>query len=418
MRIHRILTILFILSLLATSCSAPSEPTPTPTQQIARNGPVGSSAESAPPKAQPPKPTLAPAPTPTRAPIPPIVVGTSPDHGQEQSLTAPVSITFDQPMDPASTSAAFSIEPKAPGDVRVKGNQLIFSPTERLKRDAEYVVNVGPAASSAAGLRLTQPVSLKFKTAGFLQVTDVQPANKSNGVPVDATLMVAFNRPVVPINQVSVPAKAPEIPQPLVVTPTVGGTGEWITTSIYRLTPADLLTASTDYTVTVRAGLEDTTGGVLAAPYTYTFRTADPTVIQWQLSRATARAGSDNVKIEAPITVTFSMPMDRASTEAAFKLLMPESRTPAEPLPGVFTWNADSTTMTFKPDAHARSRHALLRQRRQIGQAGERSGIAAPGERPGIHHASIRRRSSAPRRATATRARRRVAASVTSLPAR
>ena len=47
-------------------------------------------------------------------------------------------------------------------------------------------------------------------------------------------------------------------------------------------------------------------------------------------------AGSDNVKIEAPITVTFSMPMDRASTEAAFKLLLPESRTPTEPLPGVF----------------------------------------------------------------------------------
>ena len=345
MRIHQILTILFILSLLVTSCGAPPEPAPTPTQEIVRTV----APDLALPKARPPKPAIAPAPTPTRAPVPPIVVDTLPDHGQEQSLTAPVSITFDQPMDPASTSAAFSIEPKAPGDVRVKGNQLIFSPAERLKRDAGYVVNVGATASSAAGLRLTQPVSLKFKTAGFLHVTDVQPADKSDGVPVDAALMVAFNRPVVLINQVSVPAKAPEIPQPLVVTPTVVGTGEWITTSIYRLTPASLLTASTDYTVTVRAGLENTTGGLLAAPYTTTFRTADPTVIQWQLGRATARAGSDNVKIEAPITVTFSMPMDRASTEAAFKLLLPESRTPAEPLPGVFGWNADSTTLSFKP---------------------------------------------------------------------
>ena len=55
---------------------------------------------------------------------------------------------------------------------------------------------------------------------------------------------------------------------PLVITPTVAGAGEWITTSIYRLTPSSRLAASTDYTVTVRAGLEDTTGGVLAAPYT------------------------------------------------------------------------------------------------------------------------------------------------------
>ncbi len=126
MRIHRILTILFILSLLVTSCGAPSEPAPAPTREIARSGPAGSPAENAPPKAQPPKPTLAPAPTPTRAPIPPMVVGTSPDHGQEQLLAAPVSITFDQPMDPPAPAAAFSIEPKASGDVRVKGNQLIF----------------------------------------------------------------------------------------------------------------------------------------------------------------------------------------------------------------------------------------------------------------------------------------------------
>ena len=69
------------------------------------------------------------APTPTtRAPLPPTVVSMTPDRGEEQVLSAPVVVTFDQPMDPASTSSAFSIEPKVPGEVKVSGNALDLQP--------------------------------------------------------------------------------------------------------------------------------------------------------------------------------------------------------------------------------------------------------------------------------------------------
>ena len=60
--------------------------------------------------------------------------------------------------------------------------------------------------------------------------------------------------------------------------------------------------------------MTDTTGGVLEEAYTFGFSTADPTVVRWQPEN------SINVGIERPISVTFSMPMDRASTEAAFSL--------------------------------------------------------------------------------------------------
>ena len=67
--------------------------------------------------------------------------------------------------------------------------------------------------------------------------------------------------------------------------------------------------------MTIPAGLTDTTGGVLEEPYTFGFSTADPTVVRWQPEN------SISVGIERPISVTFSMPMDRASTEAAFSLV-------------------------------------------------------------------------------------------------
>lgn len=339
MRFKTTLFSLFVCAVVMISCGA--QPTPAPTVEPARNpAPTSARAASA--------PLDTPAPTPTRQPLPPTIVSIAPDRGEEQVLAAPVIITFDQPMDEASTSAAFSIEPKVPGEVQVKDNRLIFSPTERLKRGAEYQVMVSATASSAAGLRLPGPVSYKFSTAGFLEVASVQPADQSEGVPVDATLVLAFNRPVVPLDLN--PASTAGALAPLVITPTVAGKGEWITTSIYRFTPTGALVASTGYTVTVPAGLTDTMGGQLAEPYTYTFRTADPVVTQWEFSRATLREGSDNARIETPITVTFSMPMDRASTEAAFKLTEAETRTLSAPLPGSFTWSPDGTALGFKPE--------------------------------------------------------------------
>ncbi|MEJ5199954.1 MAG: Ig-like domain-containing protein, partial [Anaerolineae bacterium] len=324
-----VLAILF----LTAACGRAPQPTATPT-------PIPEAPRGLPTAAATAIPTAAA----TRAPLPPAVIGIAPDRGEEQLLSAPITITFDQPMDPASTSAAFSIEPKVPGEVQVRDNRLIFSPTERLKRGAEYRVNLAASARSATGLPLPQPISFKFKTAGFLQVTSVQPADGAAGVPVDATLLIAFNRPVVALG-----GSAGSAPLPLIITPTVAGAGEWITTSIYRFTPKAGLVASTSYTVTVKAGLEDTTGGLLAEPYTFTFRTTDPTVTRWQFDRAAFREGTNNIIPSSPVTVTFSMPMERASTEAAFQLVEIVGRTPSAPLPGVFSWSADGTTMSFKP---------------------------------------------------------------------
>ncbi len=315
----------------APSASIASPTAPAPAEQPVPQAPAGASAVHSPP-------TASPVPTPTRPPLPPTVISVRPDRGEELMVAAPVVVTFDQPMDPASTRTAFSIEPAVRGEVEVKGNQLTFTPVERLERDREYRVSLAASAASASGLRLQQPVSFKFKTVGYLRVTSTQPADGTRDVAVDTPITVAFNRPVVPLSPVGT-AEGPQMGAVLAITPTLEGKGEWVNTSIYRFTPLTGLAAATTYTVTVKAGLEDTTGGVLEAPHTFSFRTTDPVVLRW------TPENPRNIRIERPISVTFSMPMDPASTEAAFSLAEEDG----EAVAGTFTWNADGTELGFKP---------------------------------------------------------------------
>ncbi len=332
---HRNISIIAVLVMVFLAACSPAAQPAAPASQ-AQAGQPTSQAPAAAADAPTAAPTDAPAPTPTRPPLPPTVISIKPDRGEEQIIAAPVIVTFDQPMDPASTSTAFSIEPEVPGDIVVQGDQLTFTPTERLERGLEYRIAVAASAKSASGLQLLQSVAYKFKTVGFLEVTSTQPADATEGVPIDTPITIAFNRPVVPLTGGGEQAG---LPAPLIITPTLEGKGEWINTSIYRFTPLAGLAASMQYSVTVKAGLEDTTGGVLGASHTFGFRTTDPTVLRWTPEAPT------NVRIEKPITVTFSMPMDKPSTEAAFTL----TEVKGDAVTGTFTWNADGTELGFKP---------------------------------------------------------------------
>ncbi len=340
MRATRLLNWFFILVMLFTPVlSACQRSRPAPAAALAAAS-AGLAIQGADPATQPSAPAAAPssvpAPTPTRTPLPPILVNVTPEPGQEQQLTQPVVLTFDQPMDPSTTQAAFSIQPEVDGQVKVQGAELVFAPAQPLKRAAQYVVSVKDSAESAAGLKLNQPVSLEIATVGFLEVTNSQPADQATDVPVNATITVGFNRPVVPLTGTREQA---QLPSPLVITPSVTGKSEWLNTAIYQFKPDEGLAAATNYTVTVKAGLQDATGALLDHSYSFSFRTTDPAVVSW------FPENTSNVKVESPVSVTFSMPMDPASTEAAFVL----AGTGDTALAGTYRWNLDHTQMGFWP---------------------------------------------------------------------
>ena len=307
--------ILLILSIILISCAGPVAKVTTPSQATEVPVPSGPASVGT-----------------SLLIVPPTVVAVTPERGAEHSTTEPVVVFFDQPMDPSATTSAFAISPHVEGKIEVDGNQLLFMPDQPLAYAARYEITISQQARSQRGKSLLESYVHQFSTVGFLSVSSTQPGDGAEGVAVDGTVTVVFNRPVVPL---LVADQSANLPDPLVFEPAVQGKGSWLNTSVYKFHPDAVFAASTRYKVAVTAGLRDTTGSILPEDVVFTFRTADPAVVKKQPQ-------GGQVPPTAPITVTFSQPMNRVSVETAFLL------TPA--VAGSFQWSDDDRTFTFVPD--------------------------------------------------------------------
>ncbi|OQY18689.1 MAG: hypothetical protein B6I34_10385 [Anaerolineaceae bacterium 4572_32.1] len=335
---QRLASIFVILAILTSSaCSVLKEPTPTqaPPSPTAAVQVIPSSAPT-----DTPVPLPTDTPTPTPVPLPPRLAYHTPARGEEQSLEGAVVLTFDQAMDAGTVEAAFSIEPEVAGTFDWPDERtLIFQPKAAFDRATQYRVAVDESAASADGLPLRESVDMRFATVGYLEVTAAQPADGTEEVDMETRVTVMFNRPVVPLTSIGQMA---DLPQPLSFDPPVQGQGEWLNTSIYIFTPDYGFAPATAYTARVASGLADTTGGVLAEDYTWTFSTKLPAVV---------RTFPYNKSIYASpytsITVTFNQPMDSALAQEHFQLIPSEIY---EALPGTFSWQDDDQLLVFQPN--------------------------------------------------------------------
>jgi hypothetical protein len=182
-------------------------------------------------------------------------------------------------MDRASVENAFQITPKVGGAFKWNGDntQVSFVPAgQGFARGEIYSVNVLTTALATNGQMLGQPLQFTFKAVGFLDVTQVMPADGAEGVDPDTDITVMFNRPVVPLVPIEEQAN---LPQPLALDPPVKGKGEWINTSIYVFRPDERLQAGIKYTAKVPAGLKDPLGAELRQDVVWSFTTMTPQVI-------------------------------------------------------------------------------------------------------------------------------------------
>ena len=244
------------------------------------------------------------------AQLPPFVLDRAPARGEEQGTEAPITLSFDKPMDRASVETAFQITPKVGGAFKWNNDntQVSFVPAgQGFARGEIYSVNVLTTALAANGQMLGQPLQFTFKAVGFLDVTQVMPADGAEGVAPDTDITVMFNRPVVPLVPI---AEQANLPQPLVLDPPVKGKGEWINTSIYVFRPADRLQAGIKYTAKVPAGLKDPLGAELRQDYVWSFTTMTPQVIS-----NGPTDGETDVWLDRAVQMVFSQPMDHASVE-------------------------------------------------------------------------------------------------------
>ena len=343
----RLITLLLAVLLALAACrrgQPEALPTTAPTAAAETEGDGGAAAEAT----QPPAPTAEIEPTAEPATVaqpvpveaidwPPQVVAGDALGGQEIAVNAPITMRFDQPMDQASVEAAFSIEPDVPGELSwPKPDTAVFTPEETLAQGQTYNVRVAESASSVNGLNLLEPVEFALQTTDALAVSQTIPDDGSEGVQTDAIVTVVFNKPVVPL--VSTGDQA-SLPQPLTFDPPVEGAGEWTTTSIYRFIPEPAFAGATTYTVTVDSALTDVTGSLIENAPTWQFTTLSPEVV-------TVVPENDAVKI-APttaITITFNMPMDTASAEAAIGVAAAD-----EALSVGAAWQDENRTVVLTP---------------------------------------------------------------------
>ncbi|MFC2045934.1 Ig-like domain-containing protein [Chloroflexota bacterium] len=329
-RKYRGLFLLALFALLLAACG-PAGPEATPTQDEPTSQPT-----IAPPTETPP-PTATPFPLPA-----PRLLYRSPAPGEEQPLDAPIELTFDQPMDPASVEAVFAISPTVEGVFTWSDDRTVGFVAEGLERGVRHTVSVAATARNIEGTALEDPILFDFGTVGYLAVSEVIPGPNRDELAPDTTVTVVFDRPVVPLAAIS---QQGELPDPLTFVPPVRGEGEWLNTSIYVFRPEDGLLPATRYKARVASGLADTTGGILAEDYIWEFATIRPAVLKvWPEDRFSYVGPSD------VISVTFNQPMDHASVQTAFSL-----EADGIPLEGTFRWSGVETpvapeTMVFQPD--------------------------------------------------------------------
>ncbi len=270
--------------------------------------------------------------------VSPQVIQTTPALGEELPVTSAVTFRFDYPMDHSSVERAFKVSPALKGSFTWPDDMTVaFQPSEPFQRATEYLFTIDQTAASAVGVPMRDKFTLKLRTAGFLEVSQVLPADGTREVGATPTITVIFNRPVVPLMP---PVEMARLPNLLTIVPAVEGESAWVNTSIYTFKPK-ALRGGTTYTVTVNKGLTDVTGSALQEDFTFTFSTVAP-----QLLEIIPGKGADRIGRDAKIQVAFSQPMDTAATESAFSLTGPTGIA----IPGKFAWDEKRYKLIFEPD--------------------------------------------------------------------
>jgi len=315
---YRTLAFVTLIGLFVGACRCGAWPVPTATP---------TSRPTPPPYTPPPPDTVAP-----------VVIQRTPERGEELPPGGAIELIFDRPMDKSSVEAAFLVGPDVSGNIEWADERSVsFKPDRDLERDTEYYVTVGSEAKASDGNPLDGAYRFRFRTVGYLEVAQVVPGPGAQDVEADGTVTVIFNRPVVPLTAVSDPVYA-ELPQPVTFDPPIEGDGEWLNTSIYVFAPDEPLAGGTTYSARIEAGLTDTTGGILAEDYAWSFSTYPPQVV-W----VSPHEGAELVRVDTAVEVTFNIPVDCTSAAEAFSL-----GSGARSIPGTFECEKD--TLTFTPD--------------------------------------------------------------------
>ena len=285
--------------------------------------------------------------------LPPQVIDVYPFPGTEMSGQTPLIISFDQPMNHSSVEQAFGLEPLLAGRLTWPDNRTLeFAPNTTWASNQNYEMTITTDALSARDLALPEDYHASLKGSTDLVIAEFSPAHGATHIETDATIMVSFNRPMIPLSTVDV---IEDLLSPLHIEPEIAGTGQWLNTALYQFTPDEALFGGTTYEITIEAGLKSVDGIELAEDFAWSFETQNPRIEYiypiWSSNYYYYRKP---VPLDSPFEIVFSQAMDHETTEAAFGLYHwfydENEEYEYEQVSGNYTWSEDSKIMTFTPD--------------------------------------------------------------------
>jgi hypothetical protein len=167
------------------------------------------------------------------------VVEQTPPRGGELTISGEIELIFNQSMDEASTRNAWQmIGPDGeviPGTIAwTNARTLTYKPDQPLQMASDYLVTINASAMTAQGVRLIEPIFLRFTTVGELEVSQTFPLDATFDVTSDTVITAIFNRPVVPL---VIAEQRDQLPNPFEIYPQVSGEVEWVNTSVVAFRP-------------------------------------------------------------------------------------------------------------------------------------------------------------------------------------
>jgi uncharacterized protein YfaS (alpha-2-macroglobulin family) len=268
----------------------------------------------------------------------PYVVETFPAEGDLLPINGIIRIVFSEPMARDSLEAALTAPIRGRLDWEdARTVRFVMNAPLTVPRGEAYHLHINEQARSAEGVPLRQPFSLTLQTPGFFEAVQLIPANGDQNLSLRMPITVIFNRPVVPLMTAE---EMQRLPRPFTLNPEPSGWGEWVSTSIYTFYPQ--LSEGTTYTLSLDPELRDMQGNTLREALSITFTTVAAAVPK--VGNITPRDKQNGILPSTRIAVGFNQPMNRASVEAAFRLIAPDGL----PISGTFQWQNNYTAI-FKP---------------------------------------------------------------------
>lgn len=253
-----------------------------------------------------------------------------------ESPSAPITISFPTSMNGSSVERMLTVTPATAVDFTwdTTGSLLTVSPRTAWRPGTYYTVTVAAGTLDSTGRPLERRIRAAFLTRPPVTATIVPTALAGDEATIGTVFRVAFSGPV------------DESSLEVVVSPATEGVlvpvGEAsVNAPVFEFVPDEPLRPDTEYTVTLGRGTRDVDGAAVEAAPVVVRTAAAPAVVRFR-----PRDGWADVTWSQNLSVRFTEPMDRATTEAAWTALEGTVT-----LKGTFSWAERDTVLVFDPAA-------------------------------------------------------------------